>query len=321
MRSIAPSRRGGDSYPELLRPTGTGIVRLQRAHDLRAPLRAIDGFSQLFAARYHGAIDAAGHDYLSRVRNAAKRMDELIDALLKMSRLTRGELKIVALDLSTMAGDVVMGLRASQPERRVRVDIAPRLQASGDAALIRNLLENLLGNAWKFTEGAADPHIEFAATGSAESGFKAFYVRDNGAGFAASTTALFRRSTAYQEHSAHGRPGSSNADRTAMAAASVPKARSERAQRSYLPADKPGDKFRRPFGGHRPLLVARQIGSSPPRDCRENACPCHANSIVTLCLSVQPVAQRIAARWMRRQIVVSRGAAAVCGPRSSATTG
>ncbi|MCD9125982.1 CHASE domain-containing protein [Luteimonas fraxinea] len=148
------------------------------SHDLRAPLRSIDGFGRILAERYDAVIDAQGQDYLARVRNAASRMDELIDALLKMSRISRGEFKRAPLDLTRMATDVLSELRQTEPGRDVAVRIAPGLQAEGDPALVRNLLENLLGNAWKFTANTARATIEFGVEPGG-----VFYVADNGAGF------------------------------------------------------------------------------------------------------------------------------------------
>ncbi|MFC7300152.1 CHASE domain-containing protein [Cognatiluteimonas weifangensis] len=150
------------------------------SHDLRAPLRAIDGFSRLLEERYGAALGAEGRDYLARVRNAAARMGSLIEALLKMARLGRGGIKPVPLDLSRMAAEILAELRAGEPGRTVEVEIAPGLQATGDASLVRNLLQNLLGNAWKFTRDRPDARIEFGREADG-----AFFVRDNGAGFAA----------------------------------------------------------------------------------------------------------------------------------------
>jgi light-regulated signal transduction histidine kinase (bacteriophytochrome) len=150
------------------------------SHDLRAPLRAIDGFSRLLGERYAGALDDEGRDYVARVRNAASRMGSLIEALLKMARLGRGGIHPVALDVGRMAADIVGELRANEPGREVEVSIAPNLRAVGDASLVRNLLENLLGNAWKFTRDSRPARIE---VGREPGG--AFYVRDNGAGFPA----------------------------------------------------------------------------------------------------------------------------------------
>lgn len=148
------------------------------SHDLRAPLRAIEGFSRVLGERYETALDDTGRDYLGRVRNAASRMGELIDALLKLSRFGRSELKLELLDLSHIAAEIAAELSAGEPAREVAVDIAPDLQAMGDPVLVRSLLQNLIGNAWKFTRGRDDAHIEFAANGAGE-----FFVRDNGVGF------------------------------------------------------------------------------------------------------------------------------------------
>ena len=147
------------------------------SHDLRAPLRAIDGFSKVLAERYAATLDEAGQGYLERVRKAANRMGELIDALLKMSRVTRSALRHERVDLGRMAAELVDDLRAGDPDHPVEVEIHGDLVAEGDASLLRNLLENLLGNAWKFTRGTADPRIEFGRNAVE------FFIRDNGAGF------------------------------------------------------------------------------------------------------------------------------------------
>lgn len=156
------------------------------SHDLSAPLRSIEGFSKLLSERYSDRIDDAGRDYLGRVRAATARMSDLIDALLKMSRLSRGALNASELDISGMASEIVAELRASEPGREVDVRIAPGLRARGDAALVRNLLLNLVGNAWKFTRGTDDARIEVDAASEDAThgeGMRVFFVRDNGAGF------------------------------------------------------------------------------------------------------------------------------------------
>jgi len=157
------------------------------SHDLRAPLRAIDGFSRLLLERHGEAIGEDGREHLVRVRNAAARMGSLIESLLKMARLGRGGLKPAALDLSRMAAEVVAELRSNEPGREVDVVIEPGLSATGDPHLVRNLLENLLANAWKFTRDQVQPRIEVGRDG------EEFFVRDNGAGFpAAYADKLFR---------------------------------------------------------------------------------------------------------------------------------
>lgn len=152
------------------------------SHDLRAPLRSIEGFSRILLEKQAAALDATGRDYLQRVRNATARMGELIEALLKLSRIGRGELKPEEVDLSALAADVVAGLRESRPGHAPEVAIQPGLRAQGDRALLRNLLDNLIGNAWKFTRDAAAPRIAFGAEYGPD-GLPEFFVRDNGAGF------------------------------------------------------------------------------------------------------------------------------------------
>ncbi|HST43690.1 MAG TPA: CHASE domain-containing protein, partial [Luteimonas sp.] len=125
------------------------------SHDLRAPLRAIDGFSRHLAEQHAQQLDAAGLECLARVRAQATRMDELIDALLGMSQLAREGMTRTALDLGAMAADIVAELRRAEPGRQVEVAIAAGLRAEGDAALVHNLLQNLIGNAWKFTADTA----------------------------------------------------------------------------------------------------------------------------------------------------------------------
>lgn len=153
------------------------------SHDLRTPLRTIEGFSRLLAERYHAVLDDEGLGYLQRVRNAVGRMDGLIDALLKMSRVSRSALGVAPLDLGRIAHDVVDELRAAHPGHDVEVVIASDLHAAGDPALVRNLLQNLIGNAWKFSRDAAAPCIE-VGKGEDRDGRVEFFVRDNGAGFA-----------------------------------------------------------------------------------------------------------------------------------------
>lgn len=173
------------------------------SHDLRAPLRAIDGFSRILLERHGPALDDSGRDYLGRVRKAAGRMGELIDAMLKMSRLTRSELKLEPVDLSRIAGELIEELQVGDEGRRVAHRITPGLEVVGDSALLRNLLGNLLANAWKFTRRRDDACIEFGRSAGGE-----FFVRDNGAGFdQAYVDKLFRpfqRLHSEEEFSGHG---------------------------------------------------------------------------------------------------------------------
>ncbi|WP_051181077.1 ATP-binding protein [Thermithiobacillus tepidarius DSM 3134] len=151
------------------------------SHDLRAPLRAIDGFSQILQEDYAERLDDAGQDYLNRVRGAAQRMGQLIDDLLRLAQVPRGELQRESIDLSQLAQRIAAGLAASQPVRRVEFVIAPAVMACADLRLLQIAMENLLGNAWKFTGKQADARIEFGAF--AQDGQTVYFVRDNGAGF------------------------------------------------------------------------------------------------------------------------------------------
>ena len=151
------------------------------SHDLRAPLRAIDGFSRIVLEDYKDKLDDEGKDSLTRVRAASQRMGQLIDDLLQLSRLTRSEMHRTPVDLSALARAVADPLQKTEPERRVEFVIAPRLVAEADAGLMRVVLENLLGNAWKFTGKQAAAKIEFGRT--THRGVPAFFVRDNGVGF------------------------------------------------------------------------------------------------------------------------------------------
>jgi len=159
------------------------------SHDLRAPLRSIDGFSLALLEDYHDKLDVTGKDYLQRVRSASQHMGQLIDDLLTLSRTTRSEMRHETVDLSQMAQTIAAELKQGDPERQVAFVIAAGLTANGDARLLRAVLENLLGNAWKFTSKRANARIEFGTLqpsnpGKAgQAGETVYFVRDNGAGF------------------------------------------------------------------------------------------------------------------------------------------
>ena len=148
------------------------------SHDLRAPLRAIDGFSSILLSEYSDCLDERGQHYLTRVRKATEKMDELIDCLLSLSRITRSALSRKAVDLSQLARSILDELANLHTERQVTTEVADQLIVTADPALVTVLLNNLLGNAWKFT--ARQPHARIWV-GRAETG--TYYVRDNGAGF------------------------------------------------------------------------------------------------------------------------------------------
>lgn len=151
------------------------------SHDLRAPLRGIDGFSLALLEDYREKLDEEGQDYLRRMREACKRMDRLIDEILKLSRITRSEMTWKPVNLSVMAASVAKELQNSEPWRKVEFVIAEGITAVGDSQLLRVLLHNLLGNAWKFTGRQPRARIEFGET--EWDGKPAYFVRDNGAGF------------------------------------------------------------------------------------------------------------------------------------------
>jgi signal transduction histidine kinase len=155
------------------------------SHDLRAPLRTIDGFSQILQEDYEDALDDEGLDYLGRVRAASRHMATLIDDLLDLSRVGRRPLRREPVDLSRLATGIMEELRASQPGREVEFVVGEHLSAWGDMSLLKVALENLLGNAWKFTAREPEARIEFGADRKPGPGFRApvYYVRDNGAGF------------------------------------------------------------------------------------------------------------------------------------------
>jgi PAS domain S-box-containing protein len=148
------------------------------SHDLRAPLRAIDGFSRMLEERHAGALGEEARDYLQRVRAAARRMGQLIEDLIAFSRIGRAALHKRAVDLSALARAVAKELEAGAPQRRVEWRLADGLAAHADPGLARLVLENLLGNAWKYTGKTPHAVIEFSRTAGGE-----FMVRDNGAGF------------------------------------------------------------------------------------------------------------------------------------------
>lgn len=149
------------------------------AHDLRAPLRGIQGFSQALLEDFSASVDAKGQDYLQRVSAAALRMSELIDDLLNLSRISRASLTRVPVDLSTLAAKIARD-QAQHHAHPVDITIADGLSANADARLVQIVLENLLGNAYKFTAKTAAAYVEI---GRAEIDGGPFFVRDNGAGF------------------------------------------------------------------------------------------------------------------------------------------
>ncbi len=152
------------------------------SHDLRAPLRSIDGFGQALLEDCANRLDDQGRHYLQRIRGSTQRMGQLIDDLLKLSRAARAEIRREPADLSQMAQVVIAELRRAEPDRQVEFHVQDGMIADGDLRLLRIVLENLLSNAWKFTSRTAHARIEMASFPDGTGGH-AYYVRDNGVGF------------------------------------------------------------------------------------------------------------------------------------------
>ena len=150
------------------------------SHDLRAPIRVVEGFTKIVKEDYGRLLDRVGNDHLDRVLGAAARMNNMIDALLALAKLSSQPLARQPVNLSQLAAYVADDLRRHWPEREVRIDIEPGLLVQGDPTLLRVVIENLLGNAWKYSAKAAQPHIVFERRAGGDG---AFTVRDNGAGF------------------------------------------------------------------------------------------------------------------------------------------
>lgn len=150
------------------------------SHDLRAPIRVVEGFTKILKEDYGGALDRIGNDHLDRVLGAAARMNSMIDALLALSRLSSQPLARQPVNLSQLAGYVAEDLRRQSPERQVTLHVEPGLQVMGDPTLLRLVLENLLGNAWKYTGKTRSPEVWLERRPQHPD---TYTVRDNGAGF------------------------------------------------------------------------------------------------------------------------------------------
>jgi len=151
------------------------------SHDLRAPLRSIDGFSQALIEDYSNKLGETGIDYLNRVRNASQRMSQLIDGILQLSRLTRTQMHIENVNMAELAIDIINKFRKEDPSRNVDFKVQDGLVTKGDKNLLQILLENVLGNAWKFTSKKSNAKIEFGKTKKKNE--IVFFIKDNGAGF------------------------------------------------------------------------------------------------------------------------------------------
>ena len=166
------------------------------AHDLRAPLISIDGFSQVLLHSYGEKLDLTARSHLERITGGARRMHRLINDLLELSKVIHAPMHPITVDMARVANDIVRGLRERSPERNVSIVVADGMAVEGDSALVRIALENLLWNAWKFTSKTPNARIEFGSRID-RSGRRAYFLRDNGAGFdprhAANLFSPFRR--------------------------------------------------------------------------------------------------------------------------------
>jgi signal transduction histidine kinase len=151
------------------------------AHDLRSPLRIINGFSTLLMARYAEQLDGDGRELLQQINDNTVHMTAIIENLLSFSRITRSELKQGNVNLSALAQSILSRLQADDGERSVKVSIAPVAEVAGDGVLLELMLTNLLSNAWKFTSKRPDPRIEFGSV--VLDNKTVYFVRDNGVGF------------------------------------------------------------------------------------------------------------------------------------------
>jgi light-regulated signal transduction histidine kinase (bacteriophytochrome) len=151
------------------------------SHDLRAPIRVVEGFARIVQEDYGDRLDRVGHDHLQRILSAASRMTQMIDALLGLSRLSGQPIVPEQVDLSRLADTIAEELRAADPERRASIRVQPGMAVEGDRTLLRVMLENLLGNAWKYTSRRAEARIEFGCTGTGAD--TVWCVSDDGEGF------------------------------------------------------------------------------------------------------------------------------------------
>jgi signal transduction histidine kinase len=203
-----PGGGAGSEPPEAPESGDDATERLAYtlSHDLRAPLRSVEGFARIVKEDYGPQLDRVANDHLDRIVGAAGRMNAMIDAMLSLARLSAQPLQREPVNLSQLAGWVVEDLRRQHPGQPVQATVAPDLSAQGDPALLRVVLENLLGNAWKYS--SRNPAARVAFERVEHQGRPAFVVRDNGAGFdmraAGRLFGLFQRLHGASEFPGHG---------------------------------------------------------------------------------------------------------------------
>ncbi|MBN2470930.1 MAG: PAS domain S-box protein, partial [Anaerolineae bacterium] len=151
------------------------------SHDLRAPVRRLKGFARATLEDYGDQLNEEGRDYLQRIKSASQHMNDLIDSMLALSLVTRTELNREEVDLSAMVASICENMMAVEPERQVSIEVAPGITANGDPRLLMNMLDNLIGNAWKFTAKCPEARIAFGTV--TQNGETVYFVQDNGAGF------------------------------------------------------------------------------------------------------------------------------------------
>lgn len=151
------------------------------SHDLRSPLRSMDGFSNALLKMYDDKLDDRGRNYLNRIRESAQKMGELIDGMLVLSRLGRKEIKRETIDISQLSEKILNNLKEEEPQRQLKISIKPSLVTHADLILAKVVLQNLLANAWKYTSKKEEALIEVGS--KLEKDKEIFYIRDNGAGF------------------------------------------------------------------------------------------------------------------------------------------
>ena len=179
-------KRQRDNLDKLVRDLEASNKELESfaysvSHDLRGPLRTVESFSDIVLQDYGDKLDKTGEDYLNRIKEASKKMSQLIDGMLKLSRITRAEILEEKVNLSGMVQSIYDGLKYAHPDRQAEFIIAPEILVNGDLQLLQILMQNLLENAWKYSSKCTHTRIEFGV--KSQGNKKVYFVMDNGVGF------------------------------------------------------------------------------------------------------------------------------------------